>query len=91
MCEVGYTSFLPDLAALFSFVPTQAEARQRQAVLQSLAGGGQLGADAAGDQLPAMDFDQFGNLLQDAVDRGKVSFFVHGFHPDRAERLIKWS
>jgi hypothetical protein len=35
---------------------------QRQAVLEALAGGGQFGADAAGDQLPAVRFDQFRNL-----------------------------
>ena len=38
--------------------------------LQPFAGSGQFGTDAAGDELAAVRFDQFGKLLQDAVDRG---------------------
>ena len=59
------------------FVGTATNGRQqacfvgeRQTVLQTFAGGGQFGTDATGDQLAAVRFDQFGNLLQDAVDRG---------------------
>ena len=59
---------------------------QRQAMLDALAGSGQFGTDAAGDQLAAVGFDQGGELLQDAVNRGKALVWVHGSRPDRAER-----
>ncbi len=41
---------------------------QRQAMLDALAGSGQFGTDAAGDQLAAVGFDQGGELPQDAVE-----------------------
>ena len=57
-------------------------------MLDALAGSGQFGTDAAGDQLAAVGFDQGGELLQDAVNRGKTLVFVHGSHPDRAGSLM---
>jgi len=45
---------------------------QRQAVPEALAGGGQFGADAAGDRLAAVAVDGVGQLLEQAVDGRKV-------------------
>ena len=38
------------------------------------------------DEGAAVGFDQGGELLQDAVNRGKALVWVHGSRPDRAER-----
>jgi len=56
-------------------------ARQRQAVLDAFPGRRQFGAGTAGDQLPAMGFDQLAELLQQSVDRGEMGFFVHVLSP----------
>ena len=66
---------------------------QGQAVLRAFAGSGQLGADTGGHRLATVRLDQIRELLEDAVDRGQTGnfagIFVHGLHPDRAERLGK--
>ena len=52
---------------------------RRQAAEQALAGGGQLGADAGGDRLPAECGDAAGQLLQESIDGRKVDFLRHAF------------